>query len=116
MWKRFAELAVEREFEVEPREYFRSFSNLSWAMAKIKYEGVQFWSFMEKLYTTELERTKLKDQPGEMTSAILATICFALKDCQPHDFSDDFWRELNSVLRTYLRDRSRQVRQGTDAN
>ena len=55
----------------------------------------------------------MKDQPAEMTSAILATICFAIKDCQPHDFSDQFWKELNSVLRKFLRDRKRTITLGT---
>jgi len=47
MWRRFAELAVEREFEVEPREHFRSFANLSWALAKVGYSGAPFWNFIE---------------------------------------------------------------------
>ena len=64
-------------------------------MAKIKYQGAPFWTFIERLYMNELERTKLKESTAEMNSAILATICFAIKDCQAHDFSDTFWRELN---------------------
>mmetsp|Transcript_6052 Transcript_6052/g.7274 ORF Transcript_6052/g.7274 Transcript_6052/m.7274 type:complete len:89 (+) Transcript_6052:48-314(+) len=43
-------------------------------------------------------------QSKEQKAAVLATICFAIKDCQSHDFSDDFWRELNTVLRSYLRE------------
>ena len=75
-------------------------------MAKVGYSGLQFWAFIEKLYLTELEKTKLRQTPPEMSSAILATVCFALKDGKADDFSDDFWRELNTVLRTFLRDQS----------
>lgn len=106
MWQRFAEIAVQKEYEVDPREYFQSFANLSWAMAKVNYSGLQFWAFIERLYLTEMEKTKLRETPPEMSSAIFATICFALKDCQPHDFSDEFWRDLNKALREFLRNQS----------
>lgn len=95
MWKTFARIAVEKEYEVEEREYFKSYANLSWAMSKVSFEGQEFWQFIERLYKTEIERTKLKEQPRELTASVLATMCFALKDCQPHNFTEDFWHELN---------------------
>lgn len=95
MWQTFARIAVQKEHEVEQREYFKNYANLSWAMSKVSYEGQEFWQFIERLYMTELEKTKLKDQPRELTASVLATMCFALKDCQPHNFTDDFWHELN---------------------
>jgi len=105
MWKTFARVAVEREYEVDERDYFKSYANLSWAMSKVSYGGQDFWQFIEKLYKAELERTKLKEQPRELISSVLATICFALKDCQPHNFTDEFWNELNLTMRTFLRAR-----------
>ena len=92
MWNRFAKLAVEREYEVEARDYFTKFANLSWSMTKVNYSGQDFWRFMERLYLTEIERTKLKEQPREMTASVLSTICLSLKDCQPHNLTDDFWQ------------------------
>jgi len=61
MWKTFARIAVEKEYEVEEREYFKSYANLSWAMSKVSFEGQEFWQFIERLYKTEIERTKLKE-------------------------------------------------------
>ena len=46
MWKRFAEVAVEREYEVEEKDYFANYAGLSWAMTKAKYEGPEFWQFI----------------------------------------------------------------------
>ena len=49
-------------------------------MIKAGYEGATFWAFIEKLFITELERMKVQNQSNEMKSAVLATICFAIKD------------------------------------
>ena len=68
-------------------------------MSKVSYSGDEFWKFVERLFATELEKTKLKEQPRELTASVLATVCFALKDCQTHDFSDKFWQKLNGTLR-----------------
>lgn len=112
MWDRFAKLAVEREYEVEGREYFRNFANLSWSMTKVSYGGSDFWQFIENLYLTEIEKTKQKEQSREMTASVLATICFALKDSQPHNFTDSFWHELNKALRHYLHSRIQAASEG----
>ena len=59
MWDAFARLAVEKEYEVDEKEYFKSFSNLAWAMTKVDYSGSDFWGFIERLFAQEIERTKL---------------------------------------------------------
>ena len=59
MWDRFAQIAVEREYEVEEKDYFKNYANLAWSMSKVKYDGQAFWTFIERLFNTELERTKL---------------------------------------------------------
>ena len=115
MWSNFAKIAVEREYEVESRDYFKNYANLAWAMSKVGFSGGEFWTFIERLFSTELERTKLKEQPRELTSSVLATICFALKDCQTHDFTDEFWQKLNGILRSYLRERIQIASQGDQA-
>ena len=58
MWHRFAQVAVEREFEVEDKDYFKSFANLAWSMSKVSYDGQAFWNFIERLFSTELEKIK----------------------------------------------------------
>ena len=95
MWEAFAQIAVEKEWAVQESEYFKSYANLSWAMTKVGYSGSEFWSFIERLFTTEIERTKLPNQPKDLQASIFATICFSLKDCKSHDFSDEFWQTLN---------------------
>ena len=109
MWQTFARIAVEKEYEVEAKEYFRNYANLAWAMAKIGLSDEPFWTFIERLFATELERTKLAEQSREFKSSVLVTICFALKDCKAHNFSDDFWNELNSQLRLFLQQRIEQA-------
>ena len=106
MWDTFAKIAVEREYEVEGKEYFKNYANLAFSMSKIGYEGQTFWSFIERLFATELERTQVSELPRELKASIITTICFSVKDCQSHDFSDEFWQQLNGVLRTYLRERA----------
>lgn len=108
MWDTFARIAVEKEYEVEERQYFKSFANLAWAMSKVQFDGSQFWPFIERLFSTELKRTKLAEQPRDLSGSILATICFSIKEVQPHDFSDEFWSELNHTLRDYLQQSRRR--------
>ena len=66
MWDAFARLAVEKEYEVDEKEYFKSFSNLAWAMTKVDYSGSDFWGFIERLFAQEIERTKLPQQPVDL--------------------------------------------------
>ena len=43
MWEMFAQIAVKKEYEVEPKEYFSSYANLAFSMSKIGYDGQAFW-------------------------------------------------------------------------
>lgn len=112
MWDTFAKIAVAKEHEVEASEYFKSYANLSWAMTKANYDGQDFWSFIERLFTTELERTKLEEQPRELNASVLATICFALKDSNTRLLSNDFWHELNQSLHRFLSEGNQSAAQG----
>ena len=77
-------------------------------MIKAGYEGATFWAFIEKLFITELERMKVQNQSNEMKSAVLATICFAIKDSKQPIFSNDFWSKLNDSIATYLKNKSQK--------
>ena len=59
MWEAFARIAVDDEWAVEERDYFKNYANLSWAMTKVGFAGSNFWSFIEKLFTSELERARM---------------------------------------------------------
>jgi hypothetical protein len=39
MWQKFARIAIEKEYEVEARDYFKNYANLAWAMSKVSYSG-----------------------------------------------------------------------------
>lgn len=95
MWSAFAQIAVKDEWAVPQKEYFKSYANLSWAMTKVGYTGAEFWDFIEKLFFTELERSRMPNQPFELKSSVFATICFSLKDCPASNFSDSFWAALS---------------------
>ena len=105
MWDTFARIAVQDEWAVDQREYFKSYANLSWAMTKVGYSGQDFWNFIENLFTAELEKSRLPNQPLDLKASIHATICYSLKDCDPSNFSEGFWMTLNNNLRQHLNER-----------
>ena len=43
MWQMFAQIAVAKEYEVDPKEYFVSYANLAFSMSKVEFEGQTFW-------------------------------------------------------------------------
>ena len=58
-------------------------------MSKVSYKSMDFWVFVEQVYSTELEKLKLKDDPAAVRAGFqtMASICYALRDVEGTEIS-----------------------------